>query len=177
MSYPLTDKQILENLEFFTFEGPILGSRHGTLPTEKIAKQVKRGEELVKDLIRYHPQAGFELKLEIRNAANPQEACLQATKFGDQWSPEAKQLFSQIQFIPSPSGMKFLIPRKLDPNVHHIKGEWVLHYAKLEGGPNPYDPQKSGKISDMNDLSTRKVVLTWTHKDFDEYVYTCWIWG
>ena len=158
MSTPLTDKQILDHLSFFEFNGPILGSRHGLIPIEKLSAEVPRGEELAKDLIRYHPQAGFELKLEIRNAGEPQKAFLQATEFGKQWAPEAKKLFSQIEFIPSPSGFKFLVPRKLDPNIHHINGECILHYCKLEGVPNPYDPQTPCKLSDPDDPNARKVI-------------------
>ena len=165
-------------LKFFAFKGKILGSAVDLADGAKLeAAFPGRGAQLLNDLVSYHPEGNIELEMQVFNADTPDTAFLRATAFGTGWAEDARTLFKNISFIPSPTGYKFLVAKQLDPAIHHIK-EWTLHYAKLEGGPNPYLPEDvpPPPIA-ADDPRARKVVLVWSLKGFDEYVYTCWKWG
>lgn len=176
MANPAVNEQ--DVLDFFKFDGPILDSNYGGIP-ENSLKAVfgdVDGRLLANELRGYHPLGGgvASVRLDIRPLSkNSAKRCLQATDCGGQWSHKSKTMFQKIEWIPSPSGFKFMIPQMLDPSVHKA-GSWILHYARLEGGPNPYDPQ-TPTVTEPSTI--RKVLLIWTLPGLDEYVITCWRWG
>jgi hypothetical protein len=179
MSNPVVSEQ--DVLDFFKFDGPILDSNCSSIPQPSLNAAFGEidGKVLGDQLRGYHPLAGLgnKVKLEIKPlSGNPAKRCLQATDCSGSWSHRAKTMFQKIEWIPSPSGFKFMIPQMLNPAVHKV-GEWTLHYARIEGGPNPYDPTPTDANMAANDPRTRKVLLIWTIPGLNEYVITCWRWG
>lgn len=168
-----------EALAFFVFDGDILDSWHNAVPEQSLKDTFGTvdGKILADELKAYHPLQGRKLKLEIQPVStNPALKCLKATAMSNDWSRRASEMFGQMEWVPSPSGYKFLVPRVLDPKIHKL-GNWTLHYAKLQGGPNPYAPEKPVAGMQASDPRARKVILTWTLPGLNEYVYTCWAWG